>query len=260
MDEDQEKTATVSAVFADRLMAHAAVRELREVGTPAEDISLLSPENAPRLRLVGERGSNYDSNGLPDDGDNTRTGTDATGNGNPTPIVTDFEVPPDEPLGGSDRLGIISDDDTRRPDESYANADGYISASMGSRSPLGLIEVGSNPTAGTAIWLTAGSFAGLLVGMEELTIKGIGQVIAAGPLAEALDGLSTPNMIRALSAIGVSEENAPEYTARIRQGYTLISVRGDELTRDPIERALVANGGDSVYCHERDLWDVKRKT
>src|SRR5438445_1039891 len=84
---DEEETV-VSAVFVDKESAYAAVRELREIGISAEDISLLSrdekrPEDMPT------------------------TTTDAAGEH--LPVVTDFEVPPDEPLGGSDRLGVVRD-------------------------------------------------------------------------------------------------------------------------------------------------------
>src|SRR5438105_1036499 len=84
---DEEQTV-VSAVFVDKESAYAAVRELREIGIFAEDISLLSrdekrPEDLPATT------TNAASEQLP--------------------VVTDFEVPPDEPLGGSDRLGITRD-------------------------------------------------------------------------------------------------------------------------------------------------------
>ena len=55
-------------------------------------------------------------------------------------------------------------------------------------------------------------------------------------------------IIGALSTIGVPQEYAREYAARLKQGQTLISVRTDDLTKDLVERVLVANGGDDVYC------------
>jgi hypothetical protein len=42
--ESLEKTSVISAIFTDRRSAQAAVRELREIGIPAEDVSLIGRE------------------------------------------------------------------------------------------------------------------------------------------------------------------------------------------------------------------------
>ena len=55
---------------------------------------------------------------------------------------------------------------------------------------------------------------------------------------------------QALSTVGLPEEYIQQYAAQIAQGHTLVIVRADDLTRDPVERVLVANGGENVYCHE----------
>src|SRR5215212_7177737 len=92
-DEAADKTSIViSAIFTDQHSAQAAVRELREIGIPAEDISLISRDQD-----------------LPDG--------EAEIERQQQPVVIDFEVPPDEPLGGSERLGLTRDDHTVSPDE-----------------------------------------------------------------------------------------------------------------------------------------------
>src|SRR5438477_3089519 len=105
-----------------------------------------------------------------------------------------------------------------------------------------------NAAAGAGI----GGLAGLLVGLTELAVPGIGPLAAAGPLATALGGMAAGGeaggVIGALSSIGVPEEYAREYAASIEQGHTFVSVRTDEVSEELVERVLVANGGENVYC------------
>ena len=105
-----------------------------------------------------------------------------------------------------------------------------------------------------AVGAGLGGLVGLLAGMAGLTVPGVGPLLAAGPLAAALSGLitggATGAIAGALSTVGLPEEYIQEYAAQIAQGHTLVLVRADELTSDPVERVLVANGGENVYCHE----------
>src|SRR5439155_8642128 len=95
--ESLEKTSVVSATFTDRRTAQAAVRELRETGIPAEDISLVGRDEDIPATEAGVEGVERRERSEPR---------------KPTlPVVTDYEVPPDEPLGGSERLGLTRDDD-----------------------------------------------------------------------------------------------------------------------------------------------------
>src|SRR2546421_130273 len=96
--ESLDKTSVVSATFADRQSAQAAVRELREIGIPAEDISLVGRDEDPPAAEAGVEGAGGRESSKPRE--------------RHLPVVTDFEVPPDEPLGGSDRLGLTRDDDS----------------------------------------------------------------------------------------------------------------------------------------------------
>ena len=90
----------VRAFFRDADSAQAAIRDLRAAGVPAEDISLISrSEGRPWEPDIAEDLA----------ADRTYT-MDRGTQDQDLPIVTSFEVPPDEPLGGSERLGLDHDD------------------------------------------------------------------------------------------------------------------------------------------------------
>jgi outer membrane lipoprotein SlyB len=188
-------------------------------------------------------------------------------------VVTDFEVPPDEPLGGSDRLGLTrdDDDDTERPSEAYTTGYGagvyadfpeepggfnreyppaYREASAVPVPMRGYTQAAEGAMVGAGL----GGLVGMLAGMAGLTVPGIGPLLAAGPLAATLSGLitggATGAIAGALATAGLPEDYIQDYAAHIEQGHTLVIVRADELTRDPVERVLVANEGENVYCHE----------
>jgi TM2 domain-containing membrane protein YozV len=276
-DYDGDNQIVVSALFSDTRSASAAIRELRDIGVPAGNISMISrdEDNAPGEGLAGAPGMAREevsgegltyraSPELPNDEELPTTAVEMTGND--MPIVTDWEVPPNEPLGGSDRLGLPRDDDKVRRNEAETNADediytdfpdqpgGVSPDSPAAESVAANIQessgrrtnVGSNAAAGAGI----GAVAGLLAGLAGLAIPGIGPFIAAGPLAGILSGIVTGGaaggIIGALSGIGVPDEYAREYAAGIEQGQTLVSVRTDNLSRDPVERVLTANGGEQV--------------
>jgi hypothetical protein len=90
--ESDTEESVLLAFLTGKESAQAAVRELRELGIHAQDISVLSRDREP-----------------PDDPALPATEPDVVPD--QMPIVTDYEVPPDEPLGGSDRLGIPRKDE-----------------------------------------------------------------------------------------------------------------------------------------------------
>jgi hypothetical protein len=251
-DPELENVTVISAIFTDQREARAAVRELREIGIPAEDISMIS-RNEDRPQDLGPSGE-------PAQEDPPDMGTETTRRS--TPVFIDVDVPPDEPLGGSDLLGLTRDGESAPHKEAYPNADGYIYTDYPDEPsrlnpefpPADLPREPwvnrTGPAEGAAIGAGVGSLVGLLAGMAGLTIPGIGPMIAAGPLASALSGLvtggATGGIVGALATIGVPEEYAHEYASQIEHGRTLVSVRADEITLDPVERVLIANGGESV--------------
>ncbi|MFL5732709.1 MAG: hypothetical protein ACJ78Q_05850, partial [Chloroflexia bacterium] len=131
-DEHMEPTSVISAIFTNQSAAQAAVRELREIGIPAEDISLISrkQEHPEERALSGAASASSDG---PGEDEPTYRATGELSNdvdlpageaetaGRQTPVFTDFVVPPDEPLGGSERLGLSRDGTTARRDEAYTN-------------------------------------------------------------------------------------------------------------------------------------------
>lgn len=275
-DYDGDNQIVVSALFSDAHSASAAILELRDIGVPAGNISMISrdADGAPLEGIAGAPGMAREeiregltyrtSSELPNDEELPTTAAEMTGSD--MPIVTDWEVPPDEPLGGSDRLGLPRDGEKVRRNEAETNADEDIytdfpdqpggvspdspaaesAASNIQESSAHRTNVASNAAAGAGI----GAVAGLLAGLAGLAIPGIGPFIAAGPLAGVLSGIITGGaaggIIGALSGIGVPDEYAREYAAGIEQGQTLVSVRTDNLSRDPVERVLTANGGEQV--------------
>ena len=272
-----EEWSVISATFPQPEAAQAAVRELREVGIPAENISIISrdEDHTAEPSLEGAAGVDREevqdealtyraSSELPNDEDLSTTEAEMTGDR--LPVVTDFEVPPDEPLGGSKRLGLSRDSDMVRTNEADTNADIDIytdfpdkPGGVNPNSPVAgraeatmqtPVENRTHASGAAAAGAGMGGVAGLLVGLAGLAIPGIGPFIAAGPLAGALSGLvagsATGGIIGALSTVGVPEEYARDYAASIDQGHTLISVRTDQISEDLVERVLAGNGGQGV--------------
>src|SRR5688500_13249554 len=258
----------ISALFQDARAAEAAVRELRNQGVPAEDISLITrnedgqspPEGSALAGVareeIGDEGLTYRaSSELPNYEDLPTT--EAYMTGDPMPVVTSFEVPPNEPLGGSDRLGLARDSGMIRRNEAETNADADIytdfpdqpggvnpdSPAAGRAGPVQEAMENRTDAAGTAVaGAGIGGLAGLLVGAAALAIPGVGPFIAAGPIAAALGGMvagsAAGGIIGALSSVGVPEEYARDYAARIEEGQSLVSVRTTPETRAVVEQVL----------------------
>jgi len=246
----EDGQSVISALFHDVQSAGAAIQELRELRIPAESISVISRDEdhdaEPGMagaagvarEEVGDEGLTYRaSTELPNDEDLYTTEAEMTGRDVPV-VVTSFEVPPDEPLGGSDRLGLSRDSDMVRRNEADANADMDIytdfpdeAGGINPDSPMAG-GAGSNvqeamkdrtgATGTAAVGAGLGSIAGLALGLAGLAIPGVGPFLAAGPLAAALGGAlaggAAGGIIGGLSNIGVPEEYAREYAARIEQG------------------------------------------
>ncbi len=269
------KGQVVSALFNDVNAAEGAIRELRDLGAPAAAISVIyrNEDHPDQLMTagvareeIGDEALAYRaSSELPNQEDLSTTVAEQIGD--PMPVVTDFEVPPDEPLGGSDRMGLSRDDDMVRRNEAQTNADIDIytdfpdkpgGVNPDSPAAAGIEETvqepmkNSTPPGGTAATGAAlGGLGGLLVGLGALAVPGAGPFLAAGPLAAAIGGLlaggAAGGIIGGLADIGVPEQYAREYAARIEQGGTLVSVRAGEVAGGDIKRVLEAHGGEDVH-------------
>jgi len=73
-----------------------------------------------------------------------------------------------------------------------------------------------------------GGLGGLVVGLGLLTIPGIGQIAAAGPLAAALTGAAVAagggGIIGALVGLGMPEEQAKQYEGFLKSGKIIVLV------------------------------------
>ncbi len=102
---------------------------------------------------------------------------------------------------------------------------------------------GIGATTGTVL----GGLGGLLVGLEELLIPGIGPFLAAGTIATTLAGAGlgalSGGIIGGLTGMGIPEEDAKVYGDRIDNGYYLIIVDGFE---DEIDRAGSVLNGQNI--------------
>ena len=92
-----------------------------------------------------------------------------------------------------------------------------------------------------------GSAVGLFVGMIAVFIPGIGPLIAAGPLAGAIAGLSVGagagGLIGLLKDHGVSDEEADFYAEGVRRGGALITVQYGAEDEEKRAREIVHKRG-----------------
>ncbi|HEY9638110.1 MAG TPA: general stress protein [Coleofasciculaceae cyanobacterium] len=90
---------------------------------------------------------------------------------------------------------------------------------------------------------TDSALGAVLVGLGSLAIPGVGPIIAAGSVATALvatvastgvEAAAIGGLVRALTDLGIPEEQARVYSDRLHQGHYLVIVDGKE---DEINRA-----------------------
>jgi hypothetical protein len=133
-----------------------------------------------------------------------------------------------------------------------SNADGWYSADQPAagvgtpdridRNANGIDDRAEGSGAGAGIGALVGGGAGLLAGLGLLAIPGLGPVVAAGWLAStalgAVVGGTAGGLIGALTAAGVSEEDAHMYAEGIRRGGTLVTARVPDGDRAKCEAIL----------------------
>ena len=104
--------------------------------------------------------------------------------------------------------------------------------------------------AGAATGVTVAVVLGYLAGIGALTIPGVGPLLAAGPILATLAGIGAAGasgLVRAMSGLGIPEEDAERYLGRLRQGGILVSANCDDL--EWVSRAkqvLSATGAEDV--------------
>src|ERR1700674_4205176 len=135
-----------------------------------------------------------------------------------------------------------------------SNADGWYAADHGTRAAgvgtpdridrnaNGIDDRAEGSGAGAGIGALVGGGAGLLAGLGLLAIPGLGPVVAAGWLAStalgAVVGGTAGGLSGALTAAGVSKEDAHVYAEGIRRGGALVTARVPDADRAKCEAIL----------------------
>jgi hypothetical protein len=258
--------SVLSALFDDYDAAARAVRELRDIGVRADNISVIArnEDQGAEPQIGGTAGIEREevdeealtyraARELPNDEDLPTTEAQMTGEPpdsdardglsreasmirrNEADANADIDIYTDFP----DEPGGVNPDS---PAAARARAEATEQAPMVNRTDAG---------GAAAVGAGLGGVAGLLVGLGALAVPGVGPLLAAGPLATALGALAAGGaaggIIGALSTMGVPEEYARKYSAAIEQGSALVSVRTDDYTRDAVERVLTAHGGREIH-------------
>ena len=116
-----------------------------------------------------------------------------------------------------DDIGLIASDATGEWSR-------YRAATLEGAAPTSE-EIGTGVSTGTVV----GGLGGLLVGLTEFAIPGIGWVAAAGTLATTLIGAGVGAAVgglhTAIDKLGVPKEQAGYYAEAVRRGGILVSVR-----------------------------------
>jgi hypothetical protein len=99
-------------------------------------------------------------------------------------------------------------------------------------------EIGTGVSTGAVV----GGLGGLLIGLTEFAIPGIGWVAAAGTLATTLAGAGVGAAVgglhTAIDKLGAPKEQTGDYAEAVRRGGTLVSVRVPEDRVDEAEEIM----------------------
>ena len=98
---------------------------------------------------------------------------------------------------------------------------------------------------GATIGAVVGGIAAAIPALGLLIIPGIGQLLAAGPIAIILGGVAAGGvaggLLGALVQLGVTVEDAKKYENLIEQGKILVLVENKENLRDDVHTAFREN-------------------
>jgi hypothetical protein len=116
---------------------------------------------------------------------------------------------------------------------------------------------------GAGIGAAVGGVGGLLTGLGLMAIPGVGPVVAAGWLAStaagavagAVVGGAAGGIIGALTAEGVSEDDAHVYAEGVRRGGTLVSAHVDDVMVGKA-RAILAEAGSVNITRRRSEYEA----
>ncbi len=123
-----------------------------------------------------------------------------------------------------DEIGVLTPDEKRWLEKLEKMDARERPPVTGSQHPLEHDEVTNRVGTGAAI----GGLTGVLLAVGALVIPGVEPVLAAGPLVAAIAsgafGAATGGLVGALSASGLSHEDANFYAEALRRGCTLVTV------------------------------------
>jgi hypothetical protein len=106
-----------------------------------------------------------------------------------------------------------------------------------------------------------GGTIGLAAGVLALALPGIGPLLAIGPLAAAMGGMTagvaTGGLIGLLKDHGISEDEAEFYAEGVKRGGALVTVHGVDQDRETKARKILK---DSGAIETEELADEWRRT
>jgi hypothetical protein len=134
-----------------------------------------------------------------------------------------------------DDIGLLASDATGEWSRYKASLEGAAPMSTLEGAAPASEELGRGVSTGTVV----GGLGGLLVGLTELAIPGIGWVAAAGTLVTTLLGASVGaaagGLFTAVEKLGVPKDKTGYYAEALRQGGTLVLVR---LAEERVDEAM----------------------
>ncbi len=134
-----------------------------------------------------------------------------------------------------DDIGVLASDATGEWSRYKSTLEGAAPMSTLEGAAPASGELGSGVSTGTVV----GGLGGLLVGLAELAIPGIGWLAAAGTLATTLlgagMGAAAGGLFTAVEKLGVPKDKTGYYAEALRQGGTLVFVR---LAEEQVDEAM----------------------
>lgn len=120
-------------------------------------------------------------------------------------------------------------------------------------------NVAGGAASGIATGGVLGGLAGLLIGIGAITVPGVGAILIGGPIAAALGltgaaatalsgavtGALAGGLVGALIGLGLPEEEAKHYEARIKEGGILVAVPANTMAEEA-RNVLDEHGADMV--------------
>lgn len=125
-------------------------------------------------------------------------------------------------------------------------------------------NAGKGAGIGAATGGLLGGLSGLVLGLGLLTIPGLGQIAAAGPLAAALTGAGIGagggGIVGALVGLGIPEEQAKQYEGFLKQGKIIVLVEVEPEQENRVYQTFLSHHAEnsSMYPERATATRTKR--